>query len=115
MADGIYSIKYTGQAGFGSAVAIFHGGEIFGIDAAGGEYTGTYQTTNGNIAGQLNLQVPAGVVLVTGAPPSATPYTVPINFSFPATIGVQQTVQTQVRLPTGAVNANIKKVKNLAS
>ena len=85
------------------------------MDVAGSNYTGTYREEDGKITGEINLSVPAGVPLVTGAPPSAQPYMVSIPFSIPSGMAEQQTIQTQVRLPTGPVNANVKKVKNIAA
>ena len=114
MANGIYLIHYTGLHGMGSASLVFLNGQIFGTDGAGSEYTGSYQSENGNITGSINLHVPAGVPLVTGAPVSPQPYTVPIPFSLPDNIAEQQTVLIGVRLPTGPVNANVKKVKAIA-
>ena len=115
MTDGIYTINYTGKQGFGAAVLALINGKVFGADVAGGEYMGTYKVENGKVIGDISLRVPAGVPLVTGAPISAQPYTVSIPVSLPANINEQQTVQIQVQLPTGPVNANVKKVKDIAA
>jgi hypothetical protein len=112
MANGIYLVSYTGIAGFGAASCVFLNGEIFGADVTGGEYHGSYKVADGRVAGVINLHVPANVQLVTGAL-SDMPYTIPIDFTIPAGMRDQQTVQITVKLPTGAVNANIKKVKTL--
>ena len=114
MTNAIYTINYTGKQGIGSASLVLLNGQIFGVDVAGSEYTGTYKVVDGKIIGEMNLQVPAGVTLVTGAPVSAQPYIIPFPFSMPAGINEQQTVLIQVQLPFGAVNANVKKVKNIA-
>lgn len=113
MVDGIYLVNYTGRQGIGAATMTLSSGQIVGVDVAGGEYEGTYKLQNENIVGNIVMHVPAGVYLVTGAPISPVPYTVPISFAFPAAIKVNQVIQTQIQLPTGPVNANVKKVKSL--
>jgi hypothetical protein len=113
MTNALYLVKYTGNQGIGSVVLALLNGQVFGVDVAGGEYSGNYKEENGKIVGEITLLVPAGVALVTGAPISPEPYTVPIPVTLPIEINEQQTVQIQVQLPTGLVNANVKKVKNI--
>lgn len=113
MANGVYNINYAGIQGFGSACVVFLNSEIFGTDVAASEYGGTYIIENGQVIGQVLLTVPAGVALVTGAPISSTPYTIQIPFFMPAQIDEKQVVQISVQLPSGTVNANIKKMKAL--
>ena len=115
MENSVLTINYMGKQGFGSASIIFLNGQIFGTDVIGSEYTGTYKEDNGKITGEVQLNVPAGATLVTGAPVSADPYTILIPFSMPAGIKEKQVTQIQVTLPSGPVNANIKKVKDLTA
>ncbi len=114
MANGVYNINYAGKQGFGSACVVFLNGEIFGTDVVAAEYGGTYAIANGQVTGHVLLTVPAGASLVTGAPISPTPYTIQIPFTMPAQIDEKQVVQISVQLPSGTVNANIKKMKSLA-
>lgn len=115
MVDGIYLVNYTGRQGIGAATITLSKEQVFGADVAGGEYEGTYKIQNEKIVGNIVMHVPAGVPLVTGAPVSPVPYTVPISFTFPAAMQEKQVIQTQIQLPTGPVNANIKKIKTLAA
>lgn len=114
MTNGVYSIKYTGVQGFGSACLVLMNGEVFGVDIVGAEYTGIYKVEGDKIVGEVNIHVPAGATLVTGAPVSPQPYTIPVPVSIPAALKEQETVQIRIQLPTGPVNANVKKVKNIA-
>jgi hypothetical protein len=114
MANGLYTISYTGAAGFGIASCMFLNGEVHGTDAAGGKYHGTYKVAEGKVFGTINLDVPANVPLVTGAV-SPIALTIPFDFSMPAGMKDDQTVMITVKLPTGAVNANVTKVKTLAA
>jgi hypothetical protein len=113
MTNGVYTVNYTGKQGIGSASLVLLNEQIFGVDVAGSEYTGTYKIVDNKIVGEININVPPGATLVTGAPVSAQPYIIPFPFSMPAGINEQQTVLIQVQLPYGAVNANVKKVKNI--
>jgi len=115
MESSVLNINYIGRQGFGSACVVFLNGEIFGTDVAGAEYTGSYKEENGKIVGEVHLNVPAGVALVTGAPVSSTPYIVPIPFSMPSAMHEGQVAMITVQLPTGPVNANVKKVKDLTT
>ena len=114
MENSVLTINYVGKHGFGSASVVFINGQIFGTDVGGMEYGGAYRLDGDKIIGEVQLYVPAGAVLVTSAPVSATPYTVPVAFSMPSGVKEGQTVLIQVQLPTGPVNANVKKVKDLS-
>ena len=71
MKEGFYSITYAGAGGdLGFGILVFDTGAVVGADVGGVRYDGTY-TYNARtqmIDAQLELTVPAGLLLVTGVP-----------------------------------------------
>jgi hypothetical protein len=79
--DGFFRITFTGTAGSGFGVLVFHKGIIAGADVAGATFDGSY--TEDPTAKQLDFHVtmnaPAGVTPVQTGVPIAAPMSLPIN------------------------------------
>src|ERR1019366_3647681 len=113
MVDGFYALYYTGKVSSGFGLIAIAKGIMSGVDAGGGTYDGDYTIDEDKqfFHGTLRLTIPAGMPLVTGTPPSTAPYTVPISISFPVDFSHQQPFL--VKTPIGAVNLNMKKLKDI--
>ena len=116
MAEGIYALYYTGQAGSGFALMVLNNGFIVGADITGGTLDGDYTISpdGKTISGTVQLKVPPGTVLVTGGPASATEYTLPIPFSLSET-AIEMEQPVKLNLPTGPVNVVFRKLRDLLS
>ncbi len=111
---GIYTMNYVGTAGAGFGMIVFRDGIVAGADVVGGTYDGSYgwQDHSASIEGMVNMTVPAGASLVTGAPASSQPYQVDIPFAVAqANLGAE--FPATVRLPTGPVSVVFKKLRDL--
>lgn len=106
MADGFYGIFYTGTVGSGFGVVVLHDGKVTGVDVTGGIFSGSFDVTNSELVGTVHLEVPAGEILVTGAPAQAQSYTLTIPLKVPADLGAGKPVL--VKTPTGPINVNFK-------
>lgn len=100
------------MAGDGFGVLVLDSGMIYGVDMTGVQYDGTYSfnATTGKIDTKIEVSVPAGVWLVTGAPASATGYKMEVPVSLPRDLGAEHpfTVST----PNGAMNVIFKKIRD---
>lgn len=114
MVNGFYAAYYTGEVGIGFAVLVLTDGTIMGADATGGMYDGSYteKDDGSSISGKISVVVPAGTILVTGAPPQAQPY----KFEFPINLSMDAVEKGQVvplQLPTGSINVTIKRLRSM--
>jgi len=109
--DGFYAVYYTGQAGSGFGMLVMKDGVIAGADVTGGTYDGTFTTSGDSLNGTVRMIVPANQPLVTGAGPSAQPYSINFPISLSAS-RVQQGQPVTIKLPTGPVNLILRKVRN---
>ena len=81
MADGLYEIKFEGQAGTGLGDIVLKGGRVVGTDG-GVDYVGTYALTGLNqVQTNIHCTVRPGTPLVTGKDPQPFPY----SFKLPPT------------------------------
>jgi hypothetical protein len=86
--DGTYGFVYCGNRGLGIGVFSINGDRIEGRDFAGSSYGGTaVQDGDGNIVLDVQMQVPAGVVLAQGTAPQDLPHTRQISWTFPPAFG----------------------------
>ena len=86
--DGTYGFVYCGNRGVGIGVFSINGGHIEGRDFAGSSYEGTaVQDGDGNIVLDVQMQVPAGVILAQGTAPQAFPHTRQVSWTFPPAFG----------------------------
>ncbi len=111
MKEGFYSMTYTGQIGSGFGMVILDTGIIVGADILGGTYDGeyAYNEKTGMLDGKIKMTIPAGVSLVTGAPPMPNPHTQEFSVSLPRDLGGEQPVEIQT--PTGPVVIVFRKVR----
>jgi hypothetical protein len=112
MKEGFYSIRYQGVAGGGFGVLVLDSGMIYGVDITGVQYDGTYSfnPVSGKIDAKIEISVPPGVWLVTGAPASATGYKMEMPVSLPRDLGAEHpfAVTTQ----NGILNVIFKKIRD---
>jgi hypothetical protein len=68
MKDGIYQVRFQGQAGAGMAMLVFDGGQIYGTDTEAGKYDGTYifQPATGQVDAKVKVTFPPNVISVFG-------------------------------------------------
>lgn len=110
--DGFYAVYYTGKTGSGFAIVVFKNGIITGADVSGGLYDGHYKIDSEKqaLTGTITMTVAPGASLVTGAPIGQVPYTQ--EFPISLSLGAEQHQPIQVRIPTGLVNLNLKKLRD---
>ena len=86
--DGTYGFVYCGNRGVGIGVLLVNGNRVEGRDFAGSSYSGTaVEDGSGNIKLDLKMQVPPGVVVVSGTAPQDLPHTRQISYTFPPAFG----------------------------
>lgn len=103
--QGFYGVYYTGATGAAAFGLLLHGGQVYGVDPAGGDVSGTYvERADGGLDLVLVFNWPAGAVLVTGQT-LAQAMTVPANVTIIAATlaGGHQAVD----LPVGRVNVRV--------
>lgn len=110
--DGFYSIYFSGAAGVGFGLLALRQGAITGADAAGASYDGRYSVTEAGIQGEVTLNAPPGVQLVTGAAAGAAgqAWRIPLNLPRDFANGQAHLVNT----PTGKVNVVFRKLRDFA-
>lgn len=113
--EGFYAIYYTGKSGSGLGVLVLTNGILTGADASGGLYDGEYiiNQVKGVLEGTIRMTIPPGVSLVTGAPATQQSQTLEFPISFPLDFNQQEPIQ--VKIPTGPVNVNLKRLRDLPS
>ena len=112
MKKAIYVAYFTGAAG--QSIGLFYIGDgiIAGIDAGTMQYDGSYkENPDGSVDGAVEYVIPAGVSLITGAPPAPTPTRIPLKLSLPANFSEGKVVT--INTPLGPVNARFEKAKEL--
>lgn len=63
----LYIMRYLGATGVGFGSVYIGKGSIVGVDTGGGRYHGTYTEDAERMKAAINLTMPDGGVLVTGA------------------------------------------------
>lgn len=113
MTDGFYRIAYTGTAGSGFGILVFHLGKIAGADVVGATYYGTYteNETTRAVDYHVTMAAPAGIVPVQTGIPLAAPATIPISGRFsPEDIETGKPFLLQT--PLGPVNIIFSKISD---
>ena len=106
--DGTYGFVYCGNRGLGIGVLSINGDRIQGRDFAGCSYTGTAgRDGNGNVQLDVQMQVPAGVKLVSGTAPQDLPHTRQIHWTLPPGIGDGEPQMVEF---VGPVTVMVKKI-----
>lgn len=103
--QGFYGVYYTGASGAAAFGFMLRDGQVFGVDPAGGDVTGSYvERPDGGLDLALVFSWPAGAVLVTGQT-LAQAMTIPANVTISAATlsGGHQPVD----LPVGRVNVRV--------
>ena len=86
-------------------------GTVTGLDVGGVAYDGTYvPNATGMVDIRVVLNVPAGVHLVQGIS-RQVPWTLPIEASVPADLGLSHPVQ--IPTPVGPVHVIFKKLRDM--
>jgi len=82
----LYSVQYTGAAGFGSGAFYIGNGVIAGFDIYGGRYSGTYDEQGGRFKADVVLSTPDGGQMITGerVPAGAE---IPVSVDWPSDFG----------------------------
>jgi hypothetical protein len=112
MAKLFYAISFAGRGGTGGGVLVFDdSGVVVGVDAAGVTYDGTFKIEHGRLEAKVQVGVPTGVVLVTGAPQARSPYQFPVDLSIPLD---DLTNEVKVIIPTGEVRFQLRKLRETA-
>ena len=108
--DGIYAIFFTGSEGSGHAVFVAKDGIVTGADVFGATLDGTF-TPSGNkmIDLDINLGIPAGVMLVTGYFNNDSATTHRITATLPANFSNGQPVA--IDTPSGPINAIFRRLR----
>lgn len=111
MNNGIYAIYFSGLYGNGAGTLVLKDGVITGADVTGTTIDGNYRVEKDSIVGKLELNSPAGTVLVTGASQGSEPGVWPIPFNFPLDLGGGNPIS--LKTPTGPINVIFKKLRDL--
>jgi hypothetical protein len=114
MIEGIYRITFTGTAGSGFGMLVFHLGAIAGADVAGSIYDGSYSVGAAaqTIDFQLVMNAPAGVTPVQTGTPLASPLSLPINGSLTQN-DLDGDAPTLLQTPLGPVNVLLTKIRDI--
>jgi hypothetical protein len=113
MIDGFFRIAFTGTAGSGFGMLVFHSGKIAGADMTGATFDGEYteDSTTHEVSYQTTMALPAGVVPVQTGIPLAAPATIPLSGKFR-----QEDVETGkpvlLQTPLGPVNIIFSKIRD---
>jgi DNA-binding transcriptional regulator YiaG len=110
MFDGLWLIKFTGAAGFGSGVLVFNRGKVFGADEGGASYDGDYRIGEeiGTMVVDAKITVPANVTLVQGP---TRPYDTAFNVR--ATLPLFGEATSTIETPDGPVSVAFKWLRDL--
>lgn len=105
--QGFYGVTYQGVAGAGALGLLLHKGAVVGMDAGGGDVSGTYtERPDGGIDLAMSFSWAAGTVLVTGQTlPSPMTVKSDVSISAATLAGGTQPVD----LPVGRVNVRVAK------
>ncbi len=111
--DGFYIAYLTGAVGNSVLVFVLMKGKFVGADIGGMKYDGTYKVKpdGSGIKCSVVYVIQAGRALITGAPASQTPITVPLAFELPREFADGRVIT--IETPRGAVNAKFEKVRDL--
>lgn len=111
--QGFYRMAFTGTAGSGFGVIVFHAGTIAGADVAGAIFDGTYteNAVTAQIDFSMTMNAPAGITPVQTGVPLAAPLSLPINGSLSVS-DLDSNVPTLLQTPLGPVNVLFKKICN---
>jgi hypothetical protein len=111
--DAIYLITFRGQSDWGMGLLHLFRGAVVGADTGGLLYDGTCQEDSNELRFELEVTVPPGSTLVTGAPPQTTEYrfhlTAPIKRAA-IDSGTPQLIET----PTGPINVIFRRLRDIA-
>jgi hypothetical protein len=100
--DGTYGFVYCGNRSLGIGVFLINADRIEGRDFAGASYKGTaVQDGDDNIVLDVQMQVPAGVVLAQG------PHSRQISWTFPPAFGDGEPQMVEF---SGPVTVMVKRV-----
>lgn len=112
MGGELYAMYYTGIAGSGHAVFVMKDGVVAGADPMGGVLDGTYEALqSGNLAVAVELRMPPGTWLVTGASSGQEGAVQRIEAELPPDLGAGNPVA--VSTPTGPVNVVFRHIRSL--
>lgn len=101
---------FTGRSGSGHAILVMKDGVIAGADACGITFDGTYKPSGETIHVSLNMTVPPGVTLVTGAVAGQEPMTQELETALPVDFADGNAVP--VKTPTGPVNVIFRRIRD---
>ncbi len=112
MPRAIYAAYFTSFAGQSMGLFYIGDGVLAGIDVGTMKYDGTYKAAaDGSLEGVVEYVIPAGVSLITGAPPAAAPTKMALKLVLPA--GFDDGRVVTIETPAGPVNARFEKIKEL--
>jgi hypothetical protein len=97
--DGTWGFVYAGETGIGVGAIVVKDGKFGGADAGGIKYRGTVveDPETGDLAVELEMDVPAGVWLVGGAGAMDMPHTRHQTFKLPPRFGDVAPVEIPIR------------------
>lgn len=113
MMEGFFRMAFTGAAGSGFGMIVFHDGSIAGADVGGATYDGSYtdnQKTR-TLEFQITMYAPAGMTPVQTGIPIAEPISLPFNGSI-SQDDLRDEKPTLLHTPLGPVNVLFKKVRD---
>ncbi|WNM61169.1 hypothetical protein [Candidatus Nitrospira neomarina] len=113
MIDGFYSIFFTGVSGQGFGVIVLKDGILVGADNTGGSYDGHYTVNNEKqfLIGEVVLNAPPGIQLVTGAATGSEPASWVMPLSLPPDFGNGRAFP--MKTPTGPINIIFRKLRDI--
>jgi hypothetical protein len=111
--NGIYVAYMTGRAGTSVLMLVISGGMIVGADVGGIQYDFAIKENPDGSGYHCSgvYVVPAGTILITGAPPAVGPQRIVMEFDLPKDFGAGPVVP--IETPLGPVNARFQKLRDL--
>ena len=109
--DGIYAAYLAGIAGQGMGMFVFFKGTIAGADAAGLTFSGSYETQNDRIIGELSYRMPANSISITGAEFNEPSGEIKVAIDLPTVLEDDET--HRIETPIGPINAKFTRVSSL--
>lgn len=111
--NGFYRIAFTGTAGSGFGMMVFHSGKIAGADVAGAIYDGEYteDATTHEVSYRATMVAPAGIVPVQTGIPLLAPATMPIS-GWLRQEDVDSGRPVLLQTPLGPVNIIFSKIRD---
>jgi len=108
--EGFYVAYMTARAGTSILLFVIKDSKLTGVDVGGLKYDGEVTEIKAGFHCSVVYIIPAGVPLITGAPPSTSPQRIPLDFDLPRDFANGQTIN--IVTPLGPLNARFEKLRD---